>query len=108
MSRWRDLLQPERGTDRNRELALPLHHQAAALRARLSTSGTADGHTTARPDARHKLISHSAWYKISVRPALSLLYSGERSHEMQKWTRTQNDEHGWKHEQHHRNSQLGA
>jgi hypothetical protein len=27
---------------------------------------------------------------------------------VQKRTSTQNDEHGWKHEQHHRNSQLGA
>ena len=68
MSRWRDLLQPERGTDRHRELARPLQHQATALRARLSTTGTADGHATARPDAHHELTSQSAWYKISVRP----------------------------------------
>src|SRR6478609_375036 len=68
MSRWRDLLQPERSTDRHRELAHPLQHQAAALCAWLSTTGTTGDQTTARPDAHHELTSHSAWYKISVRP----------------------------------------
>ena len=32
----------------------------------------------------------------------------ERSYEVQKRTCTHNDEHSWKHEQHHRNSHLGA
>src|SRR6476646_1446579 len=68
MSRWRDLLQPERSTDRHRELARTLQHQAAALCAWLSTTGTTGDQTTARPDAHHELTSHSAWYKISVRP----------------------------------------
>src|SRR6476659_8763264 len=68
MSRWRDLLQPERSTDRHRELARPLQHQAAALCTWLSTTRTTGDQTTARPDAHHELTSHSAWYKISVRP----------------------------------------
>src|SRR5262245_50597101 len=72
MPQWRDLLQPEGGTDRHRKLACPLQHKAPALRARLSTTGAVDGHATARPDARHQLTSHSAWYKISVRPLLLL------------------------------------
>src|SRR6476619_595183 len=72
MSRWRDLLQPERSTDRHRELARPLQHQAAALCAWLSTTGTTGDQTTARPDAHHELTSHSAWYKISVRPRARL------------------------------------
>src|SRR6478736_1233975 len=71
MSRWRDLLQPERSTDRHRELARPLQHQAAALCAWLSTTGTTGDQTTARPDAHHELTSHSAWYKIPVRPVCS-------------------------------------
>src|SRR6476659_9590138 len=68
MSRWRDLLQPERSTDRHRELARPLQHQAAALCTWLSTTRTTGDQTTARPDAHHELTSHAAWYKISVRP----------------------------------------
>src|SRR5262245_57810488 len=68
MPRWRDLLQPERGADRDRELAHPLQHQAAALRAWLSTTGAACAQTTTRPDARRQLTSHFAWYKISVSP----------------------------------------
>src|SRR6478736_812619 len=71
MSRWRDLLQPERSTDRHRELAHPLQHQAAALCTWLSTTRTTGDQTTARPDAHHELTSHSAWYKISVRPQVS-------------------------------------
>src|SRR5262245_17181055 len=68
MPRRRNLLQPERGADRDRELARPLQHQAAALRAWLSTTGAAGAQTTTRPDARRQLTSHFAWYKISVRP----------------------------------------
>src|SRR6476659_4276001 len=76
MSRWRDLLQPERSTDRHRELARPLQHQAAALCTWLSTTRTTGDQTTARPDAHHELTSHSAWYKISVRPQLEAASTG--------------------------------
>src|SRR3954452_21340324 len=38
----------------------------------------------------------------------SLLEIADRMNEGQNRTSTDNDEHGWKHEQHHRNSQLGA
>src|SRR5262249_49197341 len=68
MPRWRDLLHPERGADRDRELARPLQHQATALRTWLSTTGAAGAQTTTRPHARRQLTSHCAWYKISVRP----------------------------------------
>src|SRR6476469_3166167 len=74
MSRWRALLQPERSTDRHRELARPLQHQAAALCTWLSTTRTTGDQTTARPDAHHELTSHSAWYTISVRPGVMRMF----------------------------------
>jgi hypothetical protein len=37
-----------------------------------------------------------------------LLEAGKCTNKAQKRTCTHNDEHGWKQEQHHRNSQLGA